>query len=321
MAARDAAQCTRVREISAQAARELDQWARRYPLIRRVRVWPLAMSVAAAAPFSSVRAVVSSARVSLWVFTLDDVFDEELVQADELMRQAECYKAIVSNGLTVTMDDSLAAALCEVRDDLARYPLFGALGREWAAALCGTIDGMIREYEWGLSYRQRADFVLPSYEEYVANGLYSIGGPPHVWAALVTNDDPSTSRHVEHLRSMERIASTCVRLANDLKSCDKEVSEGKINSLVILSHALCRGGLPPGKALMRAKALVQAHIADGLDQLGELQRAAHTRTGRPEAMVADIARFVCEFYSRHDYHTFLLEAGARPVPSPFQGEG
>ena len=37
---------------------------------------------------------------------------------------------------------------------------------------------------------------------------------------------------------------------------------------------------------------------------------ASTRTRRPESSVADIARFVCDFYQEHDYHTFLNEAGA-----------
>ena len=35
---------------------------------------------------------------------------------------------------------------------------------------------------------------------------------------------------------MEEIASTCIRLANDLQSYQKEVDEGKINALVILSR-------------------------------------------------------------------------------------
>src|ERR1051325_7597713 len=70
-------------DLSAQAARTLHRWAARYPLIRRVRVWPLALSVAAAAPFTTVEALISTARLSLWVFTLDDLFDEESVPQGE----------------------------------------------------------------------------------------------------------------------------------------------------------------------------------------------------------------------------------------------
>lgn len=72
----DIATQTRIFGLSVQTARVLYQWATDYPLIRRARVWPLALSVAAAATFSSPEALVSTARLSLWVFTLDDCFDE-----------------------------------------------------------------------------------------------------------------------------------------------------------------------------------------------------------------------------------------------------
>ena len=145
-------------------------------------------------------------------------------------------------------------ALCEVRDDLASYPLFDSLGNEWANALCGTLDGMLREYRWSLAYGRGRDprAPLPSYAEYVRVGRYSIGGPPHMWAALITTDDASTPAHMEHLRAMEQLASTCIRLANDLQSYAKEVAEGQINALVILSRALRDQGVSEEDALQQA---------------------------------------------------------------------
>lgn len=295
-------------DLSARMAQKLHRWAARYPLIRRVRVWPLALSVAAAAPVSGVEALISTARVSLWVFTLDDLFDEERVTQAELMRRAERYCAIAHNQLPPASGDSLAAALAEVRDDLAQYPLFGDLGHEWATALCGTIEGMVREYQWRLQYQREGTTALPSYEDYLANGLYSIGGPPHVWASLITTDDPSTLKHVERLRAMEQIASSCIRLANDLQSYTKEMSEGKFNALVLLSSILEQQGVGSKEAHEQAQARVRADIAEGLDRLGDLQARSATRTGRPEAAIADIARFVCDFYREHDYHTFVAQS-------------
>ena len=308
---------TRIFDLSARAAQGLYHWAARYPLIRRVRVWPLALSVAAAAPFSSVEALISTARLSLWVFTLDDLFDEERVPENELMRRAERYRAIVQYRRMPAPGDSLAAAICEVRDDLARYPLFTSLGAEWSRALCGTINGMVQEYNWRLSYRRLGASILPSYAEYLAAGLYSIGGPPHIWAAIITGGDGSASRHLEPLRSMEKAASTCIRLANDVQSYAKEVSEGKFNALVLLSRAFEQGGLRAADALEAAHTRVRAEIAAGLGTLRQLQAAACTESGRPEAAVADIARFVCEFYTQHDYHSFLQETAQQ---EPAQAE-
>ena len=44
------------------------------------------------------------------------------------------------------------------------------------------------------------------------------------------------------------------------------------------------------------------------DELTRLRDASVTQTGRPEAAIDNIARFVCDFYTHHDYHTFLAQA-------------
>ena len=125
---------------------------------------PLALSVAAGTPFSTVEAMISTARLSLWIFTLDDLFDEAQVPRAELIERAEGYRALAHREIRCPTGDSLALALCEVRDDLASYPLFDALGTEWATALCGTIDGMLAEYRWSLAYANGASIREPSTE-------------------------------------------------------------------------------------------------------------------------------------------------------------
>src|SRR5438128_10199507 len=146
---------------------------------------------------------------------------------------------------------------------------------------------MMREYQWRLAYRKGTDAsaTLPSYEEYVATGRYSIGGPPHIWAALITSGDPSTPKHLDHLRAMEQQASTCIRLANDLQSYQKEVKEGKINALVILSRELRDQGVPQDEAYRQAEARVHADIVAGLEHLTALRNTAVTHSGRPEAAI------------------------------------
>ncbi len=307
---REAGVQLRIFDLSARMAQILHRWAARYPLIRRVRVWPVALSVAAAAPFNSLDALISTARLNLWVFTLDDLFDEERVPSSELMRRAKRYRDIVLDQPTAQARDSLASALIEIRSDLMSYPLFTSLGHEWAQALCGTIDGMMQEYEWRLSYRRQSADALPTYEEYLAAGRYSVGGPPHVWASLITTNDPSTPLYLDHLRPMERIASTCIRLANDLQSYTKELSEGKINALVILSQAIQSQGYSTQQAYQMAEARVREDIARGLQSLEAWQDQSCTQTRRPEATIADISRFVCDFYVEHDYHTFAMGRAA-----------
>ena len=67
-------------------------------------------------------------------------------------------------------------------------------------------------------------------------------------------------------------------------------------------------GVTQEAAYEQAEARVHADIVAGLNQLTELRKAAVTQTGRPEAAIDNIARFVCDFYTHHDYHTFLAQA-------------
>src|SRR5258708_10699125 len=220
LASLDPAEQVRSFDLSARTSQTLHRWAARYPLIRRVRVWPLSLSVAAGAPFTSVDALISTARLSLWVFTLDDLFDEERVPQVELIKRAERYRALAHNEIPCPSGDSLATALCELRDDLAGYTLFSSLGLEWANALCGTIDGMMREYQWRLAYRKGTDArgTLPSYEEYVATGRYSIGGPPPHWGPPHSSDTPPAPAPLPPPRALGQVPSNLTSPAQDPQS-------------------------------------------------------------------------------------------------------
>ena len=97
----------------------------------------------------------------------------------------------------------------------------------------------------------------------------------------------------------------CASVWNDLQSYQKEIGEGNINALVILSSDLMKSGVPADTALEQAKRRVHADIGEGLDRLSQLREAAVSHTGHPEATIDNIARFVCDFYAHHDYHTFV----------------
>src|SRR5438067_10023566 len=105
LASLDPADQVRIFDLSARTSQRLHRWAARYPLIRRVRVWPLSLSVAAGARFTSVEALISTARLSLWVFTLDDLFDEERVPQGELTRRAQRYSGLANREIPCPTGD------------------------------------------------------------------------------------------------------------------------------------------------------------------------------------------------------------------------
>lgn len=298
------AEQSRIVALTLQASRAIEQWAVLRPQIRRERILPLSLTFAASAPFADVDSLVLAARQTLWIFLLDDLFDEEQLPDEALLHCVEDYCALVKGTAIASSDDVLCEILAGVREDLSRAPLFAALGREWEHALRGTIGGMVREHEWRIAYRRGDLSALPSYEEYLSIGRYSIGAPPHIWAALILIDDPSTPACLHHLRSMMQIASVCIRLANDLRSAAKEIEEGKTNALLILSLAFRQEGASPELAWQRAEARIRSEIDEGLASLAHLAANRRTRTGRPEALINDLAHFVYDFYAEHDYHTF-----------------
>ena len=110
---------------------------------------------------------------------------------------------------------------------------------------------------------------------------------------------------------MEEAASVCIRLANDLQTEHKEACEQNINSIVIAVNSLMADGVDAGRARAMARRFVTGRIAAGLSSLDALQSVSRTATGHPEAAIADIARFVCEFYRDFDYHTFSPSANGR----------
>lgn len=295
----------RIFELSHSLTARLEAWAASYPMMRPERALPLSLSVSAAAPFCDLDALEATARVSLFVFALDDFFDESGAPIELLAQAAEQLKRVTLGEVGPKLSQpGLAEPLLEVRNGLAGFPLFDGLQREWEAAVGATIDGMLLESQWRNAFQEDGASGLPSYEDYLACGRYSIGGPPHIWSALITIGDPTTTGHLARMHEMEALSSTCIRLANDLQSHQKELLEGGVNSLIILTQGRTESGEPPSKGAKAAEAAVRREIGRRLEALVRLGDQAVTASGRPEAAIVDIARFVSEFYAEHDFHTF-----------------
>lgn len=290
----------------------MEEWAARFPCARAVRARPLALSVAAAAPFVPESALLDTARLSLWVFALDDLFDEGGLDRAALRRRAARYKGVVS-GLRGRpgRDAGMAAMLAEVLAGLAAYPLFLSLRATLQDAIRGTIDAMLLEDRWRRDVRRRGPAAWPSVAAYLAAGRWSIGGPPHIWAAVLTAGEPGVAAHMGHLGAMEERASRCIRLANDLRSADKERAEGTPNVLSMLAP----GASPDSLPYLGALAWARGEIARLLDELRRLRALPGTPSGRPEAAIAGIASMVSDYYASHDYHA-SLPAVFSPVPGP-----
>ncbi len=166
----------------------------------------------------------------------------------------------------------------------------------------------MREHLWRARYRREGGWAVPLFKEYVENGGAGTGLRALACTAMMTLGDPTALDHLAGLWELTRVGATCMRLANDLRSHDREMAEGNFNALALSILARRQEGRSEGEAQWGAAAWINAEIACGLDQLGALRAKVHTATGEPEAFIADVVRFACNLYVSHDHYAFGVSA-------------
>lgn len=282
-------------ELADQVAERLDAWGRDFPVIRSVRFKPLAIQLAASAPFCSVDALVTAGCGTLWIFAIDDAFDEELVPFDDMLVRSDVYRRMVfGDDAEVDRSDPLAMVLHDVIRDLSKYELFEGLRGYWGSSVMGTVEGMIKECRWRERYKASMGTEVPTYEEYILNGRYSIGGPPHFMTSIISIGDESSVAVIPELHERGLMASACIRLANDLRTYEKELAEGNVNSVVLMQ-------VLHGVDGAEARRMVKGNIESGLREC-RVRNTVCTRSGVSERLILDTAEFACEFYGAHDFH-------------------
>lgn len=301
---RPLAERNKIFELTEQVTRRLTQSPYKSQ-IRTHRIIPIAFVVSGVAPFCDVESLTVVVEFGLFLFSLDDIIDENLMDKKDLFTCIHNYRDIIhGNLLKKKSHDELANFLNDIFKNLSQHKIFMRLRPEWTYSLSKIIDSMLKEYHWKLRFKEKGPETLPSYSDYIETSRYSVGVPAYIFTMLDIIDDESILENLSYLHKMENLSSTIVRLANDLKSAEKETKEKKINSLTILSFHLQKKGLPAESTLSKAKEIVEHDIAQRLDELRLLQLNKHTKSGLAEKIITDFAVFICEFYKNYDFHTF-----------------
>jgi hypothetical protein len=291
----------------------LVRWARRYSIVRTARIPSVALLTTLVAPRLSPLDVLVTAKLAFWIFGIDDIADERTVSLAQLEEKARqwCSIAEAGPGDQIGEVDELATILLEIREELSRLPLFEALQGYWALEVRRFVEAMIWEYRWGIEYTTHGPDALPTLEDYLDQGVHSISIPLWAWMFWAVMDDPSVCGCLRSLEQAAEHAAAAVRLYNDLRSFEKELGEGNINSVLITYHTMLheRPGEPVEGILQEAK----QHILQLADSYGQrcidLVRPAHTDSGQAEEMLSCAVAFHAYFYgrSRHDYNVTSMD--------------
>jgi hypothetical protein len=295
----------------------LTAWSQTYAtLIQPVRVPQISLTLAASAPFLSARELLPTACLFLWLFAVDDLCDcpsEEPVPspAQPWARLAHAVSVLDTPGSLSLGEDPLLLAMRDIRDGLAPLPLFAALRPSLVSAIQDFVQGARREMEWSLLYRQVPPSPSPSIEEYLEKAACATTGTLPVYlGVLMALPDETIPPRLPHFVGLGHEAAISIRLANDLRSYEKELAEGKLNALTLLQRQfMSQQGLTPAAALERSRSDIQAHLLDAMERCIQLGSGEGAARSRPTQTIVNVVAFACEFYAHHDFHHPLVRKG------------
>jgi hypothetical protein len=294
----------------------LREWVVRYPeLMRERRVGPLCLTLVAPAPFLDVSALLPA---------VDDMLDEHTVPADKLWPLLKQCRLLLDNPQAVDIDAvdtegvgtrgrALLESLRDIRAELAGFPLFELLRPR-----------LVKHLGWGLrSMRRELEYITSphpprwSFYDYLAKcGIHTIGFFPVYLCLLITMGDESVPEHLDELIAIGREAAIGIRLANDIRSYERELAEGKFNSLGLLQREFLEmdHGLGPEEALEKVRVTVKDYLMPNrMEYCSKLGQTQLTRTSRAECYITDLVAFVCDFYAHHDYHHTLVRQDGHDI--------
>jgi hypothetical protein len=206
-------------------------------LIDRLRTWTAArgpafpaahievfcLSTAFITPWLDVDTLHLAARIWSWITALDDAVDGcdgDLTAVTSTLEHCRAAAAGAGSGA-----DPIAAALAEIRADLAALPGFGAVAPLWHDTVDRLVVGMRYEAVTGLATARGA--APPELADYLGHAVHTVGVPMYVialWAAMEPFDAAG-------LLPALRDAALAVRLANDLRGHAREGDEHNLNAL------------------------------------------------------------------------------------------
>lgn len=285
----------------------LGECAQQYPFIRTVRIPAVALLVATIAPRLDSLDMALLGKLVLWIFGIDDAIDEGVIALADLRRKfiKQWYAAANSGLLEHGEGNELARLLSGIRGELSEYRAFTSLCGDWSANVRLIAQAMARECQYTLRYRAGGAGSLPSIHEYIQNGTHSIGVPLWMSTLLITLNAPLVEEQSALADEAIKCSAAAVRLYNDFQTLDKEIRDGKVNSIIIKYHAI----LDQNPNMAQEAALLQARLhtlqmADSYTQrCDDLARHIQTEGGKFEDSIRRMAPFHGSFYREHDFHT------------------
>lgn len=268
----------------------LFEYFRDYPIFNPIRFQAVSLTSAAENPFISMGKLENRVKITIWIFAIDDLIDEKMIPENELKEKLDFYKKVVlGEAHEVDPKDQCGSVLLDIVKQIQSRPLYADLKDLWEQSFLKMITGMLLE-----AHEAPLNIGL---EKYLDHSAYSVGVPMYVISAWILTEEQSKLHHRDELEELMMLSSKSIRLANDLRTYEKEKKENNLNAIMIKERELINLGLDEQTAHAEAFHYIESLLKSYMEQFYSkcddsipLKKALHRLT-----------RFSLDFYSETDF--------------------
>lgn len=240
----------------------------------------------------------------VFVLVIDDHMDTVLDPAVTPVEEVEGYTRRLLHACHAEGSpgdaDPIIRIIQEIGARLRRYPAYDAYRGVYLQALASMLDGMIQEY------RHRDPHAV-NLDHYMTYASHSVGITLGLTASLILLGDRALVAHIDRLWVVYEIVAAIIRFANDIRSYERELAEGKFSSFQLAAKkygiALDEVNFNQHDIIRIIRAMMVAEVYDLKDALQYL----HSAGARFEAIIINAVLGVVSLYEIADFHTLRLE--------------
>ncbi len=299
------AECARETQV------DLARWAGQYPSFDPTPFSGLVLTTAVHVPTWSRPKRLLAAIVSAWILTFDGMVDEGRIPESEQASRLAAYKAVIRRDTPTSPlpKDDLSQALRDIRERMAAYPSSAALFRHWESSFDQMVDAIVWHHHAASALRgmpDRAGMHRPSYEALIERALHSIGVPFYLATCFILHEDPTIEERLPGLIEIGEECALAIRLANDLRTWEREEIEQTINTVMVLRHDILREnpGIGPAESRNRAIQVLKDRELASIARTHRLLACSPRSSSPVETGIGRLVTYVTGYYALQDYRTF-----------------
>jgi hypothetical protein len=309
---------------------EVENWVAQFTVILPQRIAGTCLAIAATAPHAQPSVIVEVSVISLILFAVDDLGDitesflDMTLTVEEVEVMLTLYVKLVQSGGNSTYRDypdlikvfstineaqpwmQLANALTKFCQELQKFPAatiyYGILAKHFELAL----EAQRTELHWSQAFKETGTY--STYEQYLLNGRKSIAASTVMSSLLAMVGEPVDSEfslkpHANLETLIDEVmltACSSIRLANDIRSFERERQAQKPNSLLILM-------LTQGFSQKEAEAIILKEINTYLQKMETPISLLPPSLSAWGDTVRRLCWFSCAWYQTREFHDFTKQ--------------